>query len=61
MNTDIKGENGHCGHEMYITFIGRTGQIMVIFKDFVRHAVDRLDKSTQRPRGRCDQHHKEIW
>ena len=50
MNTDIKGENGHCGHEMYITFLGRTGQILVIFKKYLRHAVDRLDKATRGPR-----------
>jgi len=39
MKIDIKGEIGHCGHVMYISFLGRTGQYVVISKDFSRHAA----------------------
>lgn len=44
MDLDIKGENGHCGHVMYATFLSETSQIMVIFKDFLKHAAFQLDK-----------------
>lgn len=57
MDLDIKGEIGHCGHEMYITFLGRTGQNMVIQKDFLRHAVFQLDKVGWAPLKKCGVNH----